>query len=42
MDAAISMPGAPGPDNLLGEEEVRAEQTENWPEGPETFSGSSQ
>ena len=36
------MPETPGPDNLLGEEEVRAEQAKNWPEKfQETFSGSS-
>lgn len=36
------MPETPGPDNLLGEEEVRAEQAKNWPEEfQETFSGSS-
>ena len=36
------MPETPGPDSLLGEEEVRAEQAKNWPEEfQETFSGSS-
>ena len=40
--ASIPMPETPGPDNLLGEEEVRAEQAKNWPEEfQETFSGSS-